>query len=84
MMYMKRFITVIAIVFTSLSFAVPVSAKEQSIKVLINGENLITDTAPVIRNGIVLVPFRALFEALGFDVTWNDFTPNFSVRKSSF
>lgn len=73
MMYMKRFITVIVIVFTSLSFAVPVSAKEQSIKVLINGEKLITDTEPVIRNGIVLVPFRALFEALGFDVTWNDF-----------
>lgn len=42
------------------------------IRVLINGAPLTMEVAPVMRTGRVLVPMRAIFEALGAVVTWQD------------
>lgn len=47
---------------------------EEDIKVLIDGEELVTDTAPIMMNNRVLVPFRAIFEKLGVDVYWDEET----------
>ena len=42
------------------------------IQILINGAPLTVEVAPVMRTGRVLVPMRAIFEALGAKVTWQD------------
>ncbi len=42
-----------------------------SIKIVINGKLLSTDGEPYAVNGRVLVPFRAIFEALGATVYWD-------------
>jgi len=40
--------------------------------VAVNGSSLSFDVAPVNRSGRLLVPFRAIFEALGARVEWDD------------
>jgi hypothetical protein len=43
--------------------------------VFINGipmEPLVFDAPPIIESGLTLVPFRAIFEALGATVLWNE------------
>ena len=42
------------------------------ISVTVNGENPAFDSEPIIRNDRLLVPMRAIFEALGADVSWED------------
>ena len=45
------------------------------INVILNGEKLVfTDVAPFIVDGRTLVPLRAIFEALGAEIEWNDET----------
>lgn len=45
---------------------------EPEIKVVIDGETLETDQAPIIVNDRTLVPMRAIFEKLGASVDWNE------------
>lgn len=45
-------------------------AKE--ITVLLNGRKIEFDQQPVIKNNRTLVPMRAIFEAMGCEVSWND------------
>ena len=49
-------------------------APEKEITVTVNGEQLAFDQPPVIEEGRTLVPMRAIFEALGAEVNWNDNT----------
>ena len=42
------------------------------IHIILNGIQLEFDQAPIIVEGRTLVPMRAVFEALGAEVTWND------------
>ena len=49
--------------------ALPAHA-EGEIKVVIEGEEVQFDKAPVVENGTTLVPFRVLFERLGLAVNW--------------
>ncbi|MBE3562804.1 MAG: copper amine oxidase N-terminal domain-containing protein [Hydrogenibacillus schlegelii] len=46
----------------------------QSIRVYVNGELLAFDVAPRVENGRTLAPIRAIAEALGLTVTWNEQT----------
>ncbi len=41
-------------------------------KILLNGKYLTFDQPPTNRKGRILVPMRAIFEALGADVEWNN------------
>lgn len=51
------------------------------ILVMVNGKYLDFDVAPVVMNDRVLVPMRAIFEALGANVTWmGDTQTIFAVR----
>lgn len=43
-----------------------------NITIRIDDRPLVTEVAPVVENGRTLVPFRAIFEALGLRVDWND------------
>lgn len=53
----------------------------KKIEMLINGEALDSDYVPVIENGIVLVPIRAVFEKMGAEVVWNDEDQSITVVK---
>lgn len=57
--------------------ALPAIADDEPVKVLINGETLVIpegDTQPYIEEGRTLVPMRAIFEALGAQVNWDQDT----------
>lgn len=50
----------------------PVMAKD--ITVVLNGIELSFDQPPIIVNGATMVPVRGIFEALGYNITWDDTT----------
>ncbi len=68
---MKNFIALLLLCTTIFSSTniYSIYADEQ-IKIFIDGEQLITDDTPFLSNGRTLVPFRAIFEKLGFEVRW--------------
>ena len=66
---MKRVCSFIMVLCMVLS---AVSVFADGITVTVNGENLTFDSEPIIKNDRLLVPMRAIFEALGADVSWND------------
>ncbi len=45
-------------------------ANTNEIKVMVDGEYVSFDVAPINQNGSVFVPMRAIFESLGYDVKW--------------
>lgn len=49
------------------------SAFAKDIKIYLNDEEVICDIAPFIKNDRVLVPVRAIFEALGAKVDWDEY-----------
>jgi len=53
----------------------------QEIKVLVNGSALTFDQPPIIENGRTLVPLRAIFEALGATVEWEQSTQTVTAVK---
>ncbi len=72
---MKKVISILMVVCILLSaFAVMGESVQEKIKVSVNGEFIETDTAPYIKNDRTLVPMRAIFEALGAEVAWEDKT----------
>ena len=50
-------------------------------KVVLNGSKLIFDVPPIIDDGRTLVPLRAIFEALGANITWDDTTKTITATK---
>ena len=65
---MKKLVTLLAALFIVLGVS---AAAEDNIEIFLDGEPLYTETAPVNIEGRVLVPMRAVFEALDADVTWD-------------
>ncbi len=55
---------------------------EQPISVVVNGRPLVMDVSPIIRSGRTLVPLRAIFEALGASVEWNDATRTITGKRA--
>ncbi len=48
-----------------------------------NGNNITFDQQPIIENGRTLVPLRAIFEALGATVSWDDASRSVTATKDS-
>ncbi len=48
------------------------TAADEQIRVYLDGKEIAFDTPPTIINDNTLVPMRAVFEALGAEVQWND------------
>jgi|GEM_PF-2912794 len=73
---MKIIVAALAVI--SLLFSSPVDAEAaSSVKgIVVNGETVRTDVAPVIENGRTLVPLRGVLEALGAQVYWNESSRN--------
>ncbi len=55
----------------------------KSISVLLNDERILFDQVPIIENNRTLVPMRAIFEALGAMVTWEEETKTINVKKDN-
>ena len=68
-------ITIILAVISSV-FTIPVFAagNTNDIKITIDGDYINFDAAPFIENDHTMVPFRAIFEAFGFEVSYNEKT----------
>ena len=49
-------------------------ADQPPITVFLNGEQLVFDVQPTLEEGRTLVPMRAIFEALGAEVSWDNET----------
>lgn len=60
-----------------------IAAQASAITITVDGRKLASDTPPVIEQGRVLVPLRALFEALGASVEWDGKTQTVTGRKGS-
>lgn len=74
---MKKLIVLVValtLVVGSLIHVGPLATEASTIRILIDGEPMTLQVAPIIRNGRVLVPFRALFEAFGATVGWQEAT----------
>lgn len=63
--------------------AAPTPTTKSSLKLTIDGVPVKTDSAPVNVNGRILVPMRAMFEAIGATVQWNPATQTATATKDS-
>lgn len=53
---------------------VGVNRPETGIRIVLDGKLLLVNEAPMVAEGTTLVPFRPLFEQLGFVIEWNEAT----------
>jgi hypothetical protein len=72
--YLLITVTIITMLVPNVTFALNPQPEPPliDIKVLVNGSKLQMDVLPIIQAGRTLVPLRAIFEALGADVHWNE------------
>ena len=52
-----------------------------SVSVMLNNQKLTFDVPPIMENDRVLVPFRAIFEAIGAEIGWNGDTNTVTAEK---
>lgn len=52
-----------------------------AISILLRGQPLVTDVAPIIVNGRTLLPLRSVLEALGASIDWNQTTRTVTATK---
>lgn len=57
--------------------------KNQDIKVYVEGEKVVFDQEPIIKDGRTLVPLRKIFEELNADVNWDSKTRTAKVTKGN-
>ncbi len=69
--------------FTNGGAVTDASNNSDGIKVTLNGNKINFDQQPVLENGRTLVPLRAIFEALGATVEWNQATETVTSKKDN-
>ena len=79
---MKKFSVLSLILAMMLFFSVVAFADVPKLTVLMDGEELHCDVPPMIINDRTMVPMRAIFEALGAEVSWDDSTKTVTAEKS--
>ena len=79
---MKRVLSLVLAFVMLLSFMTVAMAAEDVIKVVLGGEEIdFADVPPQIINDRTMVPLRAIFEALGAEVLWDDATKTVTAVK---
>lgn len=68
---MFRFLIRIVLIGIVLSATTTLAYGETGITLQLNGQTVQTDVAPIIEDGRTLVPYRALLEAMGGEVSWD-------------
>ena len=79
---MKRILGILIAVMMVVTLAATFVGAQQEITVKLNGENIdFADVKPQIINSRTMVPLRAIFEALGASVDWDDATKTVKSSK---
>lgn len=73
----------LVVLFMVLLLAIPVSAAPRDIQVSLNGQILQFDVPPQIVSGRTMVPLRAIFEALGATVGWDEQTRTITGQRGA-
>jgi len=78
---MKRALLCITLAFIIVSCTTPIALAQENkaISVFIDGLPVVFDVEPVIQDGRTLVPFRAIAEALGVEISWDGETQTVST-----
>lgn len=71
---MKKIISLVLALALTLSSMLCVSASDEGIKVYLEGNKINFDVQPQTINNRTMVPIRAIFEAMGATVTWDNAT----------
>ena len=80
----KLMLVIPAIIFAVLLLVPMLPLHANEINVAIDGQQVnFVDQGPVIVDGRTLVPVRGVFEALGFDVDWNQDTQTATLRSAN-
>lgn len=79
----KRFTFMFMAVLLSICFTTSPTAASPPPAIFIDGSQLSFDVPPVIENGRTLVPVRAIFEALGASVMWDEATQTVTAAKAN-
>lgn len=80
---MKKVIIFFGAVFALLTFTVQSAQAADTYHILINNQELHTSTAPVEQNGRILVPLRAIGEAMECEVIWVNGTQTANLRNKT-
>ncbi len=80
---MKRFLMFLAMIICLSGVNMTAFATDNYVTVMVAGESVRFDQAPVIVNGRMLVPIRAVCEKIGATVSWNENTKTASVTKDN-
>ena len=70
-MRMKK---IISLMLATAALSASTAVLAQSPSVILNGEKLAFETDPYIEDDLTMVPFRAIFEAVGASVIWDEST----------
>ena len=82
----KRTLSVFAVSAMAVSMMHGALAANDDVKVVINGAELKiaeNDTKPFVEDGSTLVPMRAIFDALGASVQWDDATKTVTSKSDN-
>ncbi|HWI61607.1 MAG TPA: copper amine oxidase N-terminal domain-containing protein [Symbiobacteriaceae bacterium] len=77
---MRKLLALLLAIITVFAMTASASAASE-IKVQLDGSEVTFDSAPFVENGRTLVPVRALSEALGFTVGWDEADQRISLTK---
>ncbi len=80
---MKKFISLVLAVSLAISSMIYVSAADEGIRVYLEGSKIDFDVPPQTINDRTMVPIRAIFEAMGANVDWDDITQTAISTKDS-
>lgn len=80
---MKKFILLVLAVSLAISSMICVSAADEGIRVYLEGSKIDFDVPPQTINDRTMVPIRAIFEAMGANVDWDDITQTAISTKDS-
>ncbi len=80
---MKKFISLVLAVSLAISSMICVSAADEGIRVYLEGSKIDFDVPPQTINDRTMVPIRAIFEAMGANVDWDDITQTAISTKDS-
>ena len=78
---MKKLLSILLVLTFVFSLCTVTASAEENIKVIIDIKNVKFDVPPTIVSGRTLVPLRAIFEALGATVDWDDATQTVTSEK---